>query len=545
LDLTTNKDGNHLVVWDFYFAGIGDVTWQLKYYLVNSSGTLVRSYIFETLTSGTIDIDFPSIAGDNDRIYTVYKHGNLIKTRKSTNSGQSWTNIADIAIGNNTCNSVDITFGKYDNALHVVWATQDAGKNYKTYYKRLPSSDQWDQTENVTDGSNVGGFSTVSTSDNRVHFGYNTGTQWDPETNIGDAKTRDKIGIIWQNPQLVFSTNSMKERIFAGSSKLFDFYYEAQPYPFPHANLNVKERNFQSVTWSSPFLIQEQPDMDRIDAANTVDGQTHIVYPGFLSVLYRFYHLGVWSDPPQEIGDFFVWPKISAVSNDLFVVRYSFGVQGNFIKYRQYDAVPLAPTGLTITEDANNHPQLDWDESPEPDRAYYKIYRYDSYGGGWQYLCQTTGTTFTDETLTYCHAIPPAQCPNVRRFFFRITVVDDGSYESGPSNQVAALLVGGPPSKAIVNDPNNEIVTEYSLSQNYPNPFNPNTTIDYSIKSSGLATLKVYDMLGTEVASLVNENKEAGNYSVEFNASELPSGIYFYTLTAGNFRDTKKLILMK
>ncbi|MCL4279869.1 MAG: T9SS type A sorting domain-containing protein, partial [Ignavibacteriaceae bacterium] len=85
----------------------------------------------------------------------------------------------------------------------------------------------------------------------------------------------------------------------------------------------------------------------------------------------------------------------------------------------------------------------------------------------------------------------------------------------------------------------------YSLSQNYPNPFNPTTTISYSIKSPGLVSLKVYDILGTEVASLVNENQEAGNYSVEFNAYNLTSGIYFYTLTSGNFVETKKLILLK
>jgi len=85
----------------------------------------------------------------------------------------------------------------------------------------------------------------------------------------------------------------------------------------------------------------------------------------------------------------------------------------------------------------------------------------------------------------------------------------------------------------------------YFLYQNYPNPFNPTTTIAYSIKSSGLVSLKIYDMLGTEVASLVNEVQETDNYSVTFNASNLPSGIYFYTLTSGNFTATKKLILLK
>ena len=87
--------------------------------------------------------------------------------------------------------------------------------------------------------------------------------------------------------------------------------------------------------------------------------------------------------------------------------------------------------------------------------------------------------------------------------------------------------------------------SDYSLNQNYPNPFNPTTTISYSIKSAGDVTLKVYDMLGTEVASLVNENQEAGNYSIEFNAAELPSGIYVYRLASGNFMETKKLVLLK
>ena len=88
-------------------------------------------------------------------------------------------------------------------------------------------------------------------------------------------------------------------------------------------------------------------------------------------------------------------------------------------------------------------------------------------------------------------------------------------------------------------------VKGYDLSQNFPNPFNPVTTISYVLPKSGLVTLKVFDILGKEVADLESEFKETGNYSVTFNASELPSGIYFYTLTSGNFMATKKLILLR
>ena len=87
--------------------------------------------------------------------------------------------------------------------------------------------------------------------------------------------------------------------------------------------------------------------------------------------------------------------------------------------------------------------------------------------------------------------------------------------------------------------------TKFELWQNFPNPFNPTTTIQYSIPKAEHVTLKVYDELGKEVTTLVNENKEAGQYRVNFNGSNLASGIYFYRMTAGDFTEVKKLMLLK
>jgi hypothetical protein len=88
-------------------------------------------------------------------------------------------------------------------------------------------------------------------------------------------------------------------------------------------------------------------------------------------------------------------------------------------------------------------------------------------------------------------------------------------------------------------------VKEFALTQNYPNPFNPTTVINYQLAANSTVSIKVYDAIGREIAILVNEVKEAGNHSVQFNASHLSSGIYFYTIKAGNFTATKKLTLMK
>ncbi|MAT56659.1 MAG: hypothetical protein CMF23_01650 [Ignavibacteriae bacterium] len=87
--------------------------------------------------------------------------------------------------------------------------------------------------------------------------------------------------------------------------------------------------------------------------------------------------------------------------------------------------------------------------------------------------------------------------------------------------------------------------SKFMLEQNYPNPFNPTTSIEYSVPSSEYVSLKVYDVLGNEVASLVNENKNAGSYRIDFNASTLSSGVYFYKITAGNYTETKKMMLIK
>ncbi len=89
------------------------------------------------------------------------------------------------------------------------------------------------------------------------------------------------------------------------------------------------------------------------------------------------------------------------------------------------------------------------------------------------------------------------------------------------------------------------IPESYSLSQNYPNPFNPVTNISFAVAETGFVTLKVYDVTGSEVAQLVNGELNAGTYNFDFNASHLPSGIYFYKLAADNYSETKKMILIK
>ncbi|MDP2364274.1 MAG: SBBP repeat-containing protein [Ignavibacteria bacterium] len=107
------------------------------------------------------------------------------------------------------------------------------------------------------------------------------------------------------------------------------------------------------------------------------------------------------------------------------------------------------------------------------------------------------------------------------------------------SGEVVELLITS------VEDNPRLVANEYTRLQNFPNPFNPATMINYSITNQNHVILKVYDVLGSEIVTLINEEKPAGSYSVSFDANKLSSGIYFYRLTAGNFIETKKMILLK
>ena len=97
----------------------------------------------------------------------------------------------------------------------------------------------------------------------------------------------------------------------------------------------------------------------------------------------------------------------------------------------------------------------------------------------------------------------------------------------------------------VESEPGAAIPAEFELSQNYPNPFNPTTTIKFSIPQQGNYSLKVFNLLGQEVAQLHNGELNAGKYEAKFNASKLSSGIYFYTLTGNNVNITKKMLLLK
>ena len=114
-------------------------------------------------------------------------------------------------------------------------------------------------------------------------------------------------------------------------------------------------------------------------------------------------------------------------------------------------------------------------------------------------------------------------------------------YVSNLTQDISLTLIP----ESVTSSENELIVDNFILNQNYPNPFNPSTTIKYQIPELSFVTLKVYDVLGKEIETLVNSEKPAGNFEITWNAESVPSGVYVYTLRAGNYIETRKMVLMK
>ena len=154
-----------------------------------------------------------------------------------------------------------------------------------------------------------------------------------------------------------------------------------------------------------------------------------------------------------------------------------------------------------------------------------------------------------DERWEKKYKIYPSDEVNTRTFGYRGIITEDKIFIGALGTKVNNIRSGAVyvyASMPLSVDENSTLnPKEFYLSQNYPNPFNPTTNIYYSISQRSFVTLKIYGVLGNEVTTLINKEVLAGSYEVEFDASNLPSGIYFYQIRVGDFVDTKKLVLMK
>jgi hypothetical protein len=176
---------------------------------------------------------------------------------------------------------------------------------------------------------------------------------------------------------------------------------------------------------------------------------------------------------------------------------------------------------------------------------------YSSTNGGTSYtlLARLGETQLNTASGTCAHPFTPAAADWGRRSFVLPIGTNKIKFQpvSGYGDHLYIDSIGLNPCWNYIGIAanNRDIPKVFSLSQNYPNPFNPSTKIDFAIPKAGMVKLVVYNVLGAEVATLINENMQPGYHSVTFNGINLASGVYFYKITAGDFTAVKKMLLVK
>ena len=209
--------------------------------------------------------------------------------------------------------------------------------------------------------------------------------------------------------------------------------------------------------------------------------------------------------------------------SDVSIVADGFYVDNIIV--RTFSAVPVELASFTAFTGGETV-KLSWQTASELNNKGFEVQRKATGKNEWSVLGFVKGVGTSTEPADYSYT---DNNPLNGKSFYRLKQVDfDGS-----SKLCNPVEVSFSP------------VISFSLAQNYPNPFNPETRINFSIGKTEFVTLKVYDVLGSEAASIINEIKEPGSYSVSFDGSKLASGIYIYKLTAGTFSSVKKMILSK
>ncbi len=286
-------------------------------------------------------------------------------------------------------------------------------------------------------------------------------------------------------------------------------------------DINTIKSNLNKITalglpvYVSEFDIDEDKDADQL-------AQYKIYFPIFWTnpgvkgiTLWGYIEGDVWNSHPYS-----------------FLIRSDDSERPALQWLRTYIASPLPPEIISpnIVVDIERNPVLKWRSSKTAISYRVQISTNSVFAN------VDKDTTVTD---TLCQMKMLAANT---RYYWRVS----GSNDKGTSDySITASFITG--DRIVSVNQSEEIPERFSLSQNYPNPFNPSTVIEFQIPYQSHVQLKIYDLLGREVATLVNEYKQTGKYNVEFRAQklELQSGIYFYNLRAGNFSATKKLILLK
>ncbi len=490
------------------------------------------------------------------------------KVFKSSDGGVSWDNGVDAKGGDKQWMTIDKTDGPGSGHIYAFWTSYfstcypgfftrstDAGASFENCTV-VPQDPSWGTIMVGPDGNLFIGASgasdfVVAKSSNAQIAGQTV--TWDMATPV-DLGGYISYGL-GPNPDGLAGQTSIAIDTSGGATN-GNIYLLCSVQPYSGSDpLDVKFSRSTNggVSWSSSIKINDDAGTNAYQWFGTMsaapNGRIDVIWldtrdhPGtYLSALYYSYstdgglswsanermsdffdpHLG-WPNQ-QKMGDYFHMVSDNGGAHLAWAATFN-GEEDVYYSYITPDVVPVELTSFT-TAAGNNVVILNWTTATETNNKGFEIER-STDRKDWSVIgfVGGSGTSSEPQVYSYTDKLSGVTAP---RLYYRLKQVDfDGTYEY---SDISTAEIAP---------------SSFELAQNYPNPFNPSTVITYSLPENDFVTLKVYDVLGNEVASLVNEQKTAGKHSLEFNASDLGSGVYFYTLKAGVHVQSRKMILVK
>lgn len=269
------------------------------------------------------------------------------------------------------------------------------------------------------------------------------------------------------------------------------------------------------------------PNLGNIENPDTTDDGLNIIYGNIQgSNVYDLYN----NTPDMIYAQNNDWGVYDSASIEDHIFHIVDDTLLGLVKFMPFsNSIPVELTSFTARI-INEYVRLDWITAAELNNSGFEIEKRassnQSVTGMWNTIGFVPGFGTSTEKHIYLFDDKNLE---VGKYQYRLKQIDfDGTYKYSDIAEINFVLP-----------------VEFSVKQNYPNPFNPVTSIQYTIASKQFVTLKVYDILGNEVAKLVDEFKPAGSYEVNFDASGLSSGVYFYKINSGKFIETRKMLLMK
>jgi hypothetical protein len=267
------------------------------------------------------------------------------------------------------------------------------------------------------------------------------------------------------------------------------------------------------------------PNLGNLENADSTDNGFNIIYGNVQGTnVYDLYN----NTPEPIYAQNNDWGVYDSTLIENHIVHGVDSTQLGIVKFMPFsNSIPVELTSFTASV-VDGNVVLNWITATELNNSGFDVERcsLSAERQAWGKIGFVTGNGTSTEIHNYSFA---DQTPVVGNSYYRLKQINfDGTTEY---SNIIDVTFGA--------------VSEFALDQNYPNPFNPSTKIKYEIKEKSNVELKVFDLLGREIATLINEEKPVGNYEIDFNASRLSNGVYFYRLQAGAFVQTRKMILLK